>query len=663
LHSDEPYVNLARVRELTGRGSHAAALVELAACSPAAADSRDVLYFTAVNQRCLNRTAAALATLARLQQRYPCFSRLHEERGYCLAAMQDVPHAIEAFERSVNFNAALLASWSMLRSLYHQSGDIQKAALAAEHVATLSRLPPQIVHAGSLFCDGELPLAESTIRAYLRESEPHVEALRLLGRIAHRRNALDDAELLLGEAHRLVPTYRAACADYARVLIDQQKYRQARELIASLLQLEPDNRDYLALNATVYAGLGQHETAIASFRELLAAAPGWSHLHVLLGNSLKAVGWQSDAIESYRAAAAARPDFGDAYWSLANLKTYRFAAEELERMRAAETAPTTQHTDRCHLCFALGKAFEDRGGYAESWRYYERGNELKRAHSRYQPRITEANTRQQIEVCTAELFAAHAGGGLPDPAPIFIVGLPRAGSTLIEQILASHSRVEGTQELYAIGQIVRELQGRELGADDPRYPAVLAELAPEEFRMLGERYLSETRPYRSGKPLFIDKMPNNFRHVGLIHLMLPQAKIIDVRREPMACCFSNLKQLYASGQEFTYGIESIARYYRSYLELMRHWDQVLPGRVLRIWYEDIVTDVAAGVRRLLEHCGLEFEHGCLEFYRSARSVSTASSEQVRQPIFRTALAQWRHYEPWLGSLKESLGDALVRYRE
>ena len=266
-------------------------------------------------------------------------------------------------------------------------------------------------------------------------------------------------------------------------------------------------------------------------------------------------------------------------------------------------------------------------------------------------------------MCTAQFFAARAGVGVPDPDPIFIVGLPRSGSTLIEQILASHSQVEGTQELADIQRIVLEMQGRQSDLDDPRYPGVLAELAPEDFRRLGERYMTDTRAYRKRKPFFIDKMPNNFRHIGLIHLMMPNARIIDVRREPMACCFSNLKQLFASGQEFTYSIEDIARYYRTYLELMQHWDAVLPGRVLRVWYEDVVEDLEGNVRRILEFCGLEFEPACVEFYKTERSVRTASSEQVRQPIFRDGLFQWRNYEPWLGPLKDGLDDALIRYRE
>ena len=328
-----------------------------------------------------------------------------------------------------------------------------------------------------------------------------------------------------------------------------------------------------------------------------------------------------------------------------------------------ESDPGIRTVDHYHLCFALAKALEDRGAYAESFHYYQLGNELKRKESKYEPEIIERNTRQQIQVCTAEFFAARRGWGAQDPAPIFIVGLPRSGSTLIEQILASHSQVEGTQELPNIQHIVAMLRGREPDPQNPHYPRVLSTLDPQQFRELGERYLAETSAYRTGKPYFIDKMPNNFRHLGLIHLMLPKATIIDARREPMACCFSNLKQLFARGQEFTYSAEDIARYYRTYLELMQHWDRVLPGRVLRVFHEDVVDDLEGNVRRLLDSCGLEFEPGCVDFHKTQRSVRTASSEQVRQPIYRDGLVQWKQFEPWLGPLTSALGDALTRYRD
>jgi len=652
-------LEVGRIRELSKGGRHAEALVAAEALAVTAPQDRDLLYLIAANQRCLNRIHEALETLRRLEQLDPRFSLLYQERGYCYTTLRDAPRAIEAFLRSADINPALEKTWSMLERLFRMTGDARNAAAAAEHISSLKNLQPEVVRAGSLFSDGDLSAAENILRAYLRISSDDVEALRLLARIQHQRDVLGEAESLFEAALEVKPNYVAARLDYVRVLIDRQKYLRAREETDTLLRLEPGNRDYLSLYAAACVGLGEHESAIARYRELLAASPASADLHVSLGHSLKAVGRKKEATESYQMAAAARPSFGDAWWSLANLKTYSFSQNEIVQMRAEEAAPGTDPVDRYHLCFALGKALEDRNEFAESWQFYERGNALKRAESRYHPDITETNTLKQVEVCTAQFFGARVGVGEPNFDPIFIVGLPRSGSTLIEQILASHSLVEGTHELSDIQRIVVEIRGLE----DNRYPAALAELAPEEFRRLGERYITDTRAYRQGKPFFIDKMPNNFCHIGLIHLMLPNAKIIDVRRDPMACCVSNLRQLFAKGQEFTYSIEDIARYYRTYLELMRHWDAVLPGRILRVWHEDVVEDLEGNVRRILGFCGLEFEPTCVEFYKTERSVNTASSEQVRRPIFLGGLFQWRNYEPWLGPLKDKLDDALIRYRE
>jgi len=470
--------------------------------------------------------------------------------------------------------------------------------------------------------------------------------------------------VLLEKVLELAPDYHLARFEYAQVLARRHLYLEARGQVERLLGLEPGNRNYRTLHALTLVGLGQHERAMALYRELLAGAAQPAELHLSIAHSLKTLGSADAAIAEYRAAAAARPGYGEAYWSLANLKTYRFTDEEIGRMRAAEAAAAISTDDRSHLCFALGKALEDRAEFAQSFEYYSRGNALRHAASGYRAQKLEAGARQQTEVCTRALFARHAGCGSPAPDPIFVVGLPRSGSTLIEQILASHSAVEGTQELADLPRIVAGLQGRGAPADPPVYPQILARMTAEDFRGLGEQYLRDTRAYRAtARPRFIDKMPNNFRHIGLIHLILPNARIIDARREPMACCFSNFKQLFAQGQSFTYGLEDIARYYRTYLELMRHWDSVLPGRVLRVRYEDVVEDLEGSVRRLLAHCGLELEPACLAFHQTARSVRTASSEQVRQPIYREGLEQWRHYEPWLGPLRATLGDAVDRYRE
>ena len=491
----------------------------------------------------------------------------------------------------------------------------------------------------------------------------HVEALRLLGRIAQQRGAADRAENLFREVVDRAPGYTAAWLDYVRVLIERQTYPVALEQVDQRLRIAPSDPEARFLRATILAGLGRHDEAVPIFRELISETPQCNHLRIVLGHSLKALGRADEAVHAYRDATSGQPNVGDAYWSLANLKTFRFSDDEVERLRVLEALPGPGLPDHAHLCFALGKALEDRGDYGGSWAFYERGNSLVRAKSGYRPEAIEDNTRRLLEVCSEEFFAARTDAGTAARDPIFIVGLPRSGSTLLEQILASHPDVDGTQELHDIPRIVSEFQGQGSNCGSARYPDLLPGLDPLLFERLGRRYLDETRVYRRGRPRFVDKMPNNFRHIGLIHLMLPNARIIDIRREPMACCVSNLKQLFARGQEFCYGIEEIARYYRTYLELMRHWDRVLPGRVLRVSYEDLVEDLGANVRRILAYCGLEYDPACLEFHRSRRAINTPSSEQVRQPLFREGLSHWRHYDPWLDPLRETLGDAIGRYRD
>ena len=610
-----------RIRELTRARRHGDALRAVAALRIAAPADDESLYLLAVNQRCVNDIAGALATLEQLEQRQPGMARLFQERGYCYVGLRDARRAVHAFECAVNLNQTLLGSWSMLEFLYKMAGEAGKQASAAEQLAGLQRLPSDVVQARGLVSDGRPAIAASILRGYL-------------------------------STH---PEDGAAREDLVRLLLARQEFESAGEHLHALLELEPNNVEYRQMQATAAAGGGDHTAAVQAYQSLLESAPDAAHLQLLLGHSLKALGRRPEAIACYRAAIAARADFGDAYWSLANLKNYRFTDPELVAMQAAMAAHALTPADRLHLHFALGTALEQRDQYAASWMHYSSGNAIKRAESRYRPDYIEADTRRQIEYCTREFFAARAGVGAPDPDPIFIVGLPRSGSTLLEQILASHSLVEGTQELHHIPRLVEELAG---------YPAALVDFEPQQFRRLGERYLHATRPYRKlGSAFFVDKMPNNFRHIGLIHLMLPNAKIIDARREPMACCFSNYKQLFASGQEFSYDQEFMARCYRDYLELMRHWDQALPHRVLRVAHEDLVDDLQANVRRLLDFCGLEFEPACLDFHLTARSINTASSEQVRRPIEREGLLQWRNYLPWLEGLKSNLGDALIRYRE
>lgn len=631
-------------------------------------DERDALMHEIRDLRARQCILEALALLARLEAQHPRFSRLYQERGHCHVLLGDAPAAIKALQEAVRLNPTLPASWNMLSQLYGMLGDTVQASVAERHLTMLGQLPPEIVMANSLIADGDLAPAEEVIRSYLDKDCDNVGALRLLARIRQDRGAPEEAEALLTSVLERAPDYHAARLDYAMLLLQQQKHGPARREAEQLLRHEPDNREYLKQYAAACIGMGDHERVIDLYERLLSHRPlsraEVADLRLWRANALKITGRQQDAIADYRASLAARPDYGVAWFSLANLKTYRFTDDDIAHMSDVESRADTQEMDRIYLCFALGKALEDREDHASSWRYYARGNALRRNAGRYRSDVAEGCALQLKQVFNADFFAARVGWGAHDPAPIFILGLPRSGSTLIEQILASHTQVEGTQELTEIGRYVSELCGADAYCGLPVDPQAVQRLTAADAKALGERFLTETQTYRRlGRPFFIDKMPNNFWHIGLIQLILPQSTIIDVRREPMACCFSNLKQLFGTtNQEFTYGVEDIARTYRTYLDLMRHWDNVLPGRVLKVRYEDVVEDLESNVRRMLDHIGLSFEPACLAFHETRRSVRTPSSEQVRQPIGRDGLAQWRHYAPWLAPLREALGDARTQGR-
>src|SRR5579863_1485084 len=618
-----------RIRALMEQRAFAAALTAAQALLAQVPENRDVLYVVAVCQRYLRKVPEALSTLRRFEELHPDYPRLYQERGHCHVAQREVEPAIAAFERAVQLNGALPASWRALLALYKLKGDTPRAERASRELHKLATLPSSLVTAFSMFADGEIAAAEAQVRQYLLQHGDHIEGMRLLAQIGVKMDVLDDAELLLENVLRMTPDYHAARYEYALVLLQRHKHAQAREQMDKLLATDPENRVYRTTHATICAGFGRVEQALPLYQQLLRDAPQDADLHLSIGHVLKTLGRTAEAIAAYRASAAARPSYGDAWWSLADMKTCHFTDAELTRMRREEAAPRLALVDRYHLCFALGKALEDRRDYAESFSYYERGNALKKSECRYRPIISERNTEQQKAVCTREFFAARADYGFPDCRPILVIGLPRAGSTLIEQILASHSEVEGTMELADIPRLVQELQGREQEGGPTRYPQLLPQLTQEDCYRLGRKYATDTLVYRSGKAYFIDKMPNNFRHLGLVHLLLPNAKIIDARREPMACCFSNFKQLFASGQQFSYSLEDLGRYYRTYVELMAHWDAVLPGRVLRVQHEELVADLEGSVRRILQFCALNFESACLEFHKTERHVHTASSAQVR----------------------------------
>jgi tetratricopeptide (TPR) repeat protein len=618
-------------------------------------ESREALYRLAVNHRRAGRIAEALLALKRIEDLYPPFGSLFEELGFCLVAANDRSKGALAFARAAELNPCLIESWRALEKLFTASGRAAEALQAASQVAQLAALPGEIQLACSKFFDGERALAEELVRRYLAVHGEHVEALRLLAKMAADAGVDYDSEVLLQRAVLLAPEHLAAQHELVLVLLKRQKHEAARGHIASLLAAAPTHSAYRALHAEALAGVGDYNRALPIYGDLLKEDPKDAELYVTIGNALKTTGKTAEAIDAYRCATSIRPGFGAAWWGLGNLKTYRFTDTELELMQRQESHKATEAEDRYHLCFALGKALEDRGRFAESFEYYERGNALKKATITHNPATLEQRAHRQAAVCTPEFFAARRNFGSPSDAPIFIVGMPRSGSTLVEQILASHSQVEGTLELADIPRLAQELHA---GATDG-YTAALRNMTPRMARELGERYLADTRPYRAGKagaprPRFTDKMPNNFQHLDLIQLILPNAKIIDVRREPVACGFAIFKQLFANGQRFAYSLEDIGRHYRAYVELMAHWERALPGKILRVQYEDLVQNLEPNVRRMLDFCGLPFEPACVEFHRTRRHVHTPSSEQVHQPLYRDGLEQWRNYERWLAPLKRTL---------
>jgi len=656
--SSDLAAGIAQARALLERNRPTEALSLTARLMVFHPDDRDLLYVHAVTQRLLGQIPEALATLSRMELLYPHYPRLHQERGNCHAAARAANPAILAFERAVQLNPSLPSSWSMLESLYATTGQSAQSLRARDMVRQLSELPREIVAAFSMYADGEAEEAETLIRGFIQAHGNHVEALRLLAKIALDFEIADDASVLLEYILRVAPDHQAARYEYVLVLMKQYRHAEALIHIKQLLEGQPGALAYRLTHATLLSVLSDFEHAIPDFRDLVAANPRDVDLYLAFGNALQTVGDYGAAISTLRRAIDLQPACGDAHWALANLKTYQFSAEELARMRVVEAAQSLRIRDRIHFCFALGKALEDQADYAESFQYYARGNALKKSSVRYLPEAIERMVALQKSVCTDAFFEARQHFGCASADPIFIVGVPRSGSTLIEQILASHSKVQGTMELGDIPRLVSRLQGRATADADPRYPGVLTELSAEDCRHFGEKYIADTRVYRNASPYFIDKMPNNFRHLGLIHLILPNARIIDARRDPMSCCFSNFKQLYASGQQFAYSFEDLARYYRAYLELMAHWDAVLPGRVLRVQHEHVALDLENSVRRLLDFCGLEFERGCLDFHENVRPVHTVSSQQVRRPINREGLDQWKHFESWLAPLRERLGDLI-----
>jgi predicted Zn-dependent protease len=620
------------------------------------------MLVTGIAQRSLGDLPAALETLRGLAATQPRSAATHFEYGQTLLEAGQNPEAVAAIRRALELKPDLPDAWRVLGDALRASGHGAGADAAyANHIRAATR-DPKLIAAASALVENRLPEAERRLRQHLENHPSDVAALRMLAEVAARRGRYSDAEELLTRCLELAPSFHEARHNYAIVLHRMNKVPQALAEVDRLLALEPHSGPYRNLKAVVLAKVGEFAESLDLFASVLKASPRQARIWMSYGHALSTAGREADSIQAYRRCIELLPQCGEAWWSLANLKTFRFTDAEVATMRRELARADLGAEDRFHLHFALGKALEDAQQYEPSFEHYAEGNRLRAEQLSYSAAATSALVAVSKTLFTPEFFSARAGWGATAPDPVFIVGLPRAGSTLIEQILASHSQVEGTMELPNIFSMAGKLVGRGSEDLDARYAAAIAALSAQQCRALGEQYLEETRIQRkTGKPLFIDKMPNNFLHLGFIHLILPQAKIIDARRHPMACGFSLFKQHFARGQNFSYSLGDIGRYYCDYVELMAHYDGVLPGRVYRVIHERLIEDTEAQVRALLAYCGLDFEESCLRFYENERAVRTASAQQVRRPISRAGVDQWRHYEPWLGPLREALGPALEAY--
>ena len=655
--------------------SHAAQLLETDA-TLAAEQAAEILrvvpdhpmaqLISGMARRRLGDAAGALALLEPLATAQPKAPAAQLELGLVYGDLGRGDEAIAALRRAVTLKPDLADGWRALGDHLAAIGDAAGADAAYARQIKASTRDPRLLAPAAALQDGRIAVAESLLREHLKQHPTDVAALRMLAEVAGRLGRYADAEALLRRCLELSPSFLAARHNLALVLTRQNRAAEALAEARPLLEREPRNPGYRNLMAAIQSQLGEYHESIRLYESVLGEYPRQPKVWMSYGHGLKTAGRTDEAVAAYRKATAIAPQLGEAWWSLANLKTFRFEPADLEAMRGQLARSDLAPDDRFHLHFALGKALEDAARHEESFRHYAEANRLRRELIRYDADDATGLVRRSKALYTREFLEARAGAGCPAPDPIFIIGLPRSGSTLVEQILASHSQVEGTMELPDLPALVRAL----IAADDPgaarfdrsRYPGLLAALGVERLRALGEEYLERTRIQRkTGAPYFIDKLPNNWQHVGLIHLALPNAKIIDARRHPMSCGFSVFKQHFARGQNFSFSLDDIGRYYRDYVELMAHFDTVLPGRVHRVHYEAMVADTGYEVRRLLDYCGLPFEDACLRFHENERAVRTPSAEQVRQPIYTDALEQWRHYEPWLGPLRDALGPVLAAY--
>ena len=623
-------------------------------------DDPNVRYLACLLLRLQGRNDEAMQSLQSLTSDVPDHARAFQEMTTVALAINEPKLAHAAAERAVELDPALMQCWQFLIPLRRKFSPSSAEAAAAQ-LDFLRSLPPELRTVISYLANNKVQDAERLAKHFLRDNKTHPEGMRLLAEVLTRKNILDEAQFLLETLVALQPKMIPARLQLFHVLMRRQRFHSAFDIAASLNKDAPtDTGEIKRAYAAAAFAVGNIEEAKDLYAQLAKNAPADHLIPISQGHIFNAIGERENAVAAFQRCISLKPAHGDSYWSLANTKSYRFDDNEIASMQKLEESDPLSTLDRVQICFALGKALEDKNLFDDAFNYYDRGNSLKLPTTHYDPVQLRKRVQAQIDVCTSELFESRQHVGVQNIDPIFIVGLPRAGSTLLEQILASHSQVDGTMELHNVLDLAKRLRGRDADQDGtPRYPAILGDLDNDLFAQFGAQFIDQTRIYRGSGQLFIDKMPNNFFHIGLIKLILPNAKIIDARRHPMACCFSGYKQLFGEGQEFSYGLSQIGEYYKEYVRLMAHWDAVLPGHVLRVNHEDVVADLETQVHRILDYCGLEFESACLEFHKTERTVRTPSAEQVRQPIYTSGLEQWKNFEHYLAPLKEALGSELL----
>ena len=620
----------------------------------------ECLYLASVCSRYLKNFSDAKKYLDNVLQINPDMGRAYQELGHLNRIEGNLNRAVAYYRQACELNPALIASWNYLYAFFRKNNNKEASDHAKRQIDKLNSLPNILLYISQILNEGKLGIAEEKCREFLKKNPTNTYAMSLLADIADRLGHFDDTEILLENAVKFNPDDGDIRMKYALILRKKQKFTKTMELVNILCEKFPDNLSYQSHRASEIMQNGDHEKAVKLFNKILKKSPHNFNALTSKGHALKTLGKTNSAILSYQSAYKKKSDHGEAFYSLANLKTYTFKDSEISKMREQLKRVDLTLKDRAYFHFALAQACETVGEYDEAFLNYEKGNKIKNEQSRYSIEKMDQELQAQIDVCDDLFFNEMGSGGCETKDPIFILGLPRAGSTLIEQILASHSMIDGTLELPNILSIAQNLRGDDIYGKKGNYPKSLRDLSKDKRLELGRNFIKDTRIHRKEAPMFTDKMPNNFRHIGLINLIMPNAKIIDARRYSLDCCFSMFKQLFAQGQEFTYGLAEAGSYYNSYIKLMDHWDKVLPNKILRVNNEDIIEDLENQVIRILKFLEIPFEESCVKFYETDRSIRTPSSEQVRKPVNKSGMGRWKPYAKNLKTLVDNLDKDLLK---